>query len=175
MVRAMTSTSRRFPGIAHRQGIAYKVAVGLVLIVLLWLSVAVSFEGVFARRDPVVALRWAPWSAQAKIVQSTALATDTATDTAGSAATATGAGTAADPATIAKARTLAQQALDRSPVQASAARAIGVAALSARDNATAGRAFTYAARLSRRDLPTELYWIEIQCDAWRYSRRLASL
>ena len=156
----MTSTSRRFPGIAHRQGIAYKVAVGLVLIVLLWLSVAVSFEGVFARRDPVVALRWAPWSAQAKIVQSTALATDTATDTAGSAATATGAGTAADPATIAKARTLAQQALDRSPVQASAARAIGVAALSARDNATAGRAFTYAARLSRRDLPTELYWIE---------------
>lgn len=156
----MTSTSRRFPGIAHRQGIAYKVAVGLVLIVLLWLSVAVSFEGVFARRDPVVALRWAPWSAQAKIVQSTALATDTATDTAGSAATATDAGTAADPATIAKARTLAQQALDRSPVQASAARAIGVAALSARDNATAGRAFTYAARLSRRDLPTELYWIE---------------
>jgi len=101
-------------------------------------------------------LRWAPWSSQAKIVESTALATGTSAAT----ATATGSGTTADPATITKARTLAQQALERSPVQASAARAIGVAALSAQDNATAGRAFTYAARLSRRDLPTELYWIE---------------
>ncbi|TCQ02858.1 hypothetical protein [Sphingomonas sp. PP-CC-3A-396] len=134
----MTSTSRHFPGIA------YKGALGLLLVLLLWLSMAVSFDGVFSRRDPTVALQWAPWSSAAKVVLSTSLATNNPTDA----------------AAIAEARTLAQQALNRSPVQASAARAIGVSALSARNNEAARRAFTYAARLSRRDLPTELYWIE---------------
>lgn len=65
-----------------------------------------------------------------------------------------------DRATIATARTLAAGALRASPISAEAARSLGLAAVSSGDTRLANAAFDYAFRLSRRDVPTHLWFIE---------------
>jgi hypothetical protein len=55
---------------------------------------------------------------------------------------------------------LAREALLREPVNAAAARALGLVAVFEGDQPRAARAFHYAESLSRRDLPTQLWLIE---------------
>lgn len=64
------------------------------------------------------------------------------------------------PQEIARARTLAEAALRREPVNVTASRTLGFVALFQRDEAKAARLFRYAESLSRRDLPTQLWLIE---------------
>lgn len=128
-----------------RHSVLRKATLGLILLGLLWLSIGVSINGVLATRMPVLTLQWAPWSTAARI----ALADSKV-----------GSGKPSEPNDIVAAQRLARQALDRSPIQAAAARAIGLSALLADNPTDARAAFAYAERLSRRDLPTQLYWIE---------------
>jgi hypothetical protein len=113
---------------------------------LCWLSIAVTMSNVATGASPLLALRVWPWSSSA----ASALAEqDIVTATARSQE---------------EARYYASDALARSPVDARAARVLGLFdALRARNRA-AQFAFYYAQRLSRRDLPTQMWLIEQSVD-----------
>lgn len=64
------------------------------------------------------------------------------------------------PETLRRARTLAEAALAREPVSAAAARTLGIIADIERRPDEAERFFNYSERLSRRDVPTQLWFIE---------------
>jgi hypothetical protein len=130
---------------SHSNHLLRKGAIVLLLLFVAWFATATAISGVLPNRAPAVTLQWAPWSTAARIALSNAMIGDVQS---------------APPAVTIRARTLAQQALDRSPVQAAAARLIGLGDLLTADEAGSRKAFAYAERLSRRDLPTELYWIE---------------
>lgn len=122
-----------------------KVVLAVALAPVLWLATSTSIDGVLATRAPALVLKWAPWSSIARITLSNAELNT---------------GQAVSRSVLIHARTLAQQALDRSPIQSAAAGAIGLSDLVAGNEANARSAFAYAERLSRRDLPTQIYWIE---------------
>lgn len=110
---------------------------------LLWFSAALTLSLVLAKANPDVAIAW--WSLEADARASAAAAILTQGQT---------------PADIARAADLAEGALRREPVNAVAARTLGMVAAFRGDTARAGRLMTYAESLSRRDVPTQLWMIE---------------
>lgn len=125
--------------------LARAAGLGALVLLFLWLAVAASLDGVLATRAPAVVLRWAPWSSAAKVAMGNALVSN---------------GQGATPAQVAQATRYAQQALNRAPSSAAAARVLGLATLMGGHEGQGRAAMTYAEQMSRRDLATELYWIE---------------
>ncbi|KQN00006.1 hypothetical protein [Sphingomonas sp. Leaf25] len=134
---------RRSPG----QG---PVRVGLIIALLLllgWLSLAVTVDQVLGRSVPGIAARWAPWAAGWRIQSATHKLID-------------GNPT---PALRAQAAAESRAAINRAPLRAAAARLLGTTQLL--EGSQAVGAYRYAHRLSRRDLPTQLYLIETKVAA----------
>lgn len=117
------------------------VAVGLPL---LWLSIAVTMSGIYARRSPDAVLAWWPWSADAAAAKSSQLVLSNS-----------------DAQGLAEARQLAAAALDRQPVNPIAARSLALSwSLQGQRTAQADRLIKYSEALSRHDGPTQLWLIE---------------
>lgn len=112
--------------------------------VLIWLSLAITLTSLTARNRPSIASAWWPWSAVANASLAEALIAD-------------GRPSARD---LTQAQALAEDALRREPVNAVAARMLGVVAALRRQEGPAERALNYAETLSKRDLPTQLILIE---------------
>lgn len=112
--------------------------------VVLWAAIGVTLTMTVGRSNPELALRWWPWGAAPKAALAARIAADVK----------------APPADLARAEQLAREALLREPVNVEAARALAM--LRARENKldAANRLFVYAEKLSRRDLPTQLWLIE---------------
>lgn len=126
------------------------VRIGLTVVLLLllgWLSLAVTVDQVLGRSLPAIAARWAPWSASWRMQSATQAVVNGNPS----------------PALRARAEQESRAALNRAPLRAVAARLIGTTQLLAGDRGVA--AYRYAHRLSRRDLPTELYLIETRVAA----------
>lgn len=115
------------------------VAAGLAL----WFVVAVSAAGAFRERAPELALRFVPFDARAQAVIAERLLTP-----------------GRNRARQRRIQTLAKAALRRDPTVVDGAAALGISSALADDGAGAERAFVYASRLSRRDVPTQLWLIE---------------
>lgn len=117
------------------------VAFGLPL---LWLSIAVTLSGIYARRNPDVVLAWWPWSADAAAAKSSQLVLSNS-----------------DARGLAEASQLAAAALDRQPVNPIAARSLALSwSLRGQRSAQADRLLKYSETLSRHDGPTQLWLIE---------------
>lgn len=113
----------------------------VICVILLWISVGSTLNIVLAQQAPAVALRWWPMGAEAR----TGLAAQLL---------ASGVSRPNIP------RVLAARALGRSPALGPAAGVLGLAYSAGGDIRSADRAFAYAERVSRRDLPTELWLIQ---------------
>jgi tetratricopeptide (TPR) repeat protein len=114
-----------------------------VAIFLFILTLKVSVAGVYRNRDAAAALAWFSSDADAKADQAAASLTEEA-----------------DPDTVERAARMAVEALQRDPTQVAAVRSLAVAAELQGRNAEALRLMRQAERLSRRDLLTQLWFIE---------------
>lgn len=158
-----TATGKTLPRTKSRRGRSKRAVgpipvvryalVGLGALLLLWLSVAVSLAGIARDRRPDIVLRFWPWDGLAKAIQSERQIA-----------------AGQDREHVEKARALAAEAIVAEPTSARAARMLG---LTSRDEASARRAFQYSRQLSRRDLPTTLWFIEdaVQRDEAREALR----
>lgn len=114
-------------------------------VVLLYVTFAITFAQVMARRDPAHAYAiWPSSVAAAKMVEADLLA----------------AASANDPRQVTAIGKRATLLLRRDPVNVVAARVAGLAATAAGEQARGARLLAYAEGLSRRDLPTQLALIE---------------
>ncbi|HTH29390.1 MAG TPA: hypothetical protein VL918_13105 [Sphingobium sp.] len=64
------------------------------------------------------------------------------------------------PATLERAGAAARRALAREPINVTALRTLGLVAAARRNNSQAEASFRLVEKLSRRDLPTQIWWIE---------------
>lgn len=129
--------------------IARVVLIAMAALLLLWLSIALTVSLVIGRHDARRTLGVWPLSTAAAVRHGTDLL-----------------GGKSPPANdIIVARRLAQQALGREPANAAAARNLGLAYTLDGKLTEAARAFAYAERQSRRDLPTQLWLIEARVQA----------
>jgi hypothetical protein len=140
--RLKPPSDRRTSRSIGKQG--FKAAVGLVAAgLLIWFVLAVTFAGVFRTRVPDLALALAPFDARANAEAGQRLLM-VAEGVAGAGA----------------AQAKAVQALRRDPTVVDAVTTVGVAAAMRSRPAQAERSFGYASRLSKRDIPTQLWLIE---------------
>lgn len=116
--------------------------VTLLCIILFWITAAVTLDRVFARRNPDIALFARQASADAQVRRAEALLDEQLT-------------VSGD-----RAQTFAIGALMREPVNAAAARTLGLVASARGRDVQAKAAMGYANMLSRRDLLTHLWFIE---------------
>jgi len=126
--------------------LSWKRLVGVVAASLAaaWLTIAVGFAGTTRGVRPDLALSVMPFDARAKVKSAEMQL----------------ARSRASPAAIARARTLALAALRRDPTLVQAWRLLALAASADGRDPEAARLFHFAERLSRRDLPTQLWLIE---------------
>lgn len=122
------------------------IRTGMIAIVALLLAaaiVSISAAGVYRDRNPALALALAPWDARAsaKAAQQTLLRRVTRQ-------------------TIAAAGEQARRAYRLEPLALTAITTLGIEADARRDRARAAATFTYAARLSRRNLEAQLWLVE---------------
>jgi len=136
-----TSVSRRTGEPAEQAGRLKKIALLLALALTAVLMLRDSLAYVVRPADPALALRINPGNADVAASRAEQLLRD-------------------DPASRAEAEALARRALRRSPVSAAGARMIAAARDVAGDPAAARRLMAYAASLSRRDLPTQIWLIQ---------------
>lgn len=131
--------------LARRSPQEWAVRLGLaaVALVLGYYGVTFSLAQVMVKQDPALAYRLAPYDGRITAAYATSLAGPDAT--------------AKDRA---RADVLAKRALQQDPTAVSAAATLGVNASIRGDQAAARRYFTYAQKLSRRDLRTQLFMIE---------------
>jgi hypothetical protein len=119
-----------------------RVLLVLFALVAIALIMSVGIANVTARRMPQVALTFWPWHAAANARLAEFMITT-------------------DPQKqIKSAAPLAERALQRDPTMAPAARILALNALVDKDAAAAGKLFDYSASVSRRDLATQLWYIE---------------
>lgn len=118
-----------------------RILLGLALCALLAVTIAAGLGTVLRGRSPELARRVAPWNAQAagRLSQQLLLGDQRQQD---------------------RALRLAEEALRRDPTVVSAIVTVGAINEVRGRGDVALRAFTYAEWLSRRNLPTELWWIE---------------
>ena len=122
---------------------AVRIALAAVAAVLGYYSVIFSIAQVVVKNNPELAYRLAPYDGRITAVYATSLAGEDAT-----------------PQDRARADDLAKLALRQDPTAVAAAATLGVNADLRGDRAAARRYFTYAQKLSRRDLRTQLWMIE---------------
>ena len=127
-----------------RPAIVRLVPIGLAAAGLIWLCVAVGVANLAGAAQPRVALRYAPFDARANAKLAELELVDVAR----------GRGT------LAEANGIARAAVARDPTVVSAWRSLAMIMQLRRDQAGATRLFRFAERLSRRDLPTQLWLIE---------------
>ena len=120
-----------------------RLALAAVAAVLGYYSVTFSIAQVVVRRDPALAYRLAPYDGRITASYATSLAGDGAT--------------VQDPG---HADELAKRALRQNPTAVGALATLGINAEVRGDKRAARRYFTYAQKLSRRDLRTQLWMIE---------------
>ncbi len=120
-----------------------RLALAAVAAVLGYYSVTFSVAQVVVGSDPELAYRLAPYDGRITAALSEALS-----------------GEGATPADLARAESLAKRALQQDPTAVAAAATLGIVADGRGDKAAARRYFTYAQKLSRRDLRTQLWMIE---------------
>lgn len=126
-----------------RKGWPFRIAAVLVGAVLCYFAAILALSPVVQDRSPQAALSLTPFDAQALAeTASTLLQADQS------------------PEGLAQGREYAREALLREPINPVALRALGLAAAVEGDDDTAREHFSLAARLTRRDLPTQLWWIE---------------
>ncbi|WP_156349273.1 MULTISPECIES: hypothetical protein [unclassified Sphingomonas] len=132
------------------------VSILILGVPLLWLSLAISLDGIAARSRPEQVLRWWPWSARAAAARSAALITDPAF-----------------PRNIAEVRAAASASLDRQALSPVAARSLALAAAQ-RPNGLdrAQRLMRYGEALTRHDLQTQLWLIETSVQQGRIDQAL---
>lgn len=122
---------------------AVRLALAAVAAVLGCYGVMFSIAQVVVKRDPALAYRLVSYDGRITAAYATSLA-----------------GVATTPKDRARADVLAKRALQQDPTAVSAAATLGVNADGRGDKAVARRYFTYAQKLSRRDLRTQLWMIE---------------
>lgn len=115
----------------------------LVGLLLGWTVVATTMDRVFARKAPALALWWNPDSADANAYYAESLLQ-----------------TANLPRVMPRVAIHADRSVRRQPVNAAAARLLGLTVGAGGDNHRAARLMAYAEAMSRRDLPTQLWLIE---------------
>jgi len=123
------------------------IRTGLVVLGALlvgWMVVAVTVDRIFARPAPALALFWNPRSADANARQADLLIQDGQVETVKS-----------------QVRDRAVRSLHRQPVNPAAARLLGIVAMQDGRTAQAERLIRYAEAMSRRDVPTQLWLIEV--------------
>ena len=126
-----------------RKGWPFRIAAVLAGAVLCYFAAILALSPVVQDRSAQAALKLTPFDAQALAgTASTLLQADQS------------------PEGLAKGRGYAREALLREPINPVAVRALGLAASLEGEEDTAREHFGLAARLSRRDLPTQLWWIE---------------
>lgn len=131
--------------LARRSPKEWAVRVGLAAVatVLGFYGVTFSIAQVVVKRDPALAHRLAPYDGRITAAYATSLA-----------------GVDATSSDRARADMLAKRALQQDPTAVAAVATLGINAVVRGDNAAARRYFTYAQKLSRRDLRTQLFMIE---------------
>lgn len=139
----MSAGAARTRGAADGALIAYRVAGAILLLGLLWLSVTTSLAAVNRKHRPEIALRFRPDDSFAKAQIASREQLSAAAES--------------DPDRL---RALAISALEHDPTHAQAARVLGFIRANAGDVPGAFRLMSYANRLSRRDLATQLWLIE---------------
>jgi hypothetical protein len=122
---------------------AARLALATVAVVLGYYSVTFSISQVVVKRDPAMAYRLAPYDGRITAAYATSLA-----------------GHEATPQDRVRADVLAKHALQQDPTAVAAAATLGINADVRGDKAAARHYFSYAQRLSRRDLRTQLFMIE---------------
>lgn len=123
----------------------YRAAIGFAALVLCYFSATLALASTERRRHPQVALRVASFDAQALAGAAYAsLQVDQSS------------------ATLERARNQALKALTREPVNVAALRTLGLIAALRGDKDSAKARLTLVERLSRRDLATQLWWIEYE-------------
>lgn len=120
-----------------------RLALAALAVVLGYYSVTFSIAQVVVKRDPALAYRLAPYDGRITAAYATSLAGPDAT--------------AQDRV---RADALAKRALQQDPTAVAAVATLGINADVRGDKAAARRYFTYAQKLSRRDLRTQLFMIE---------------
>ncbi|MFD1789246.1 tetratricopeptide repeat protein [Sphingomonas floccifaciens] len=120
-----------------------RLVLAVAAAVLGYYSVTFSIAQVVVTSDPELAFRLAPYDGRITAALSEALS-----------------GEGATPQDRARAERLAKQALRQDPTAVAAAATLGIIADGRGDKAAARRYFTYAQKLSRRDLRTQLWMIE---------------
>ncbi len=120
-----------------------RLVLAAVAVALGYYSVTFSIAQVAAKRDPALAYRLAPYDGRIAAAYATSLAGPNAT-----------------PQDRAQADVLAKRALQHDLLAVGAAATLGLNADVRGDEAAARRYFTYAQKLSRRDLRTQLWMIE---------------
>lgn len=115
----------------------------MVAVVLGYYGVTFSLAQVLVKQEPALAYRLAPYDGRITAAYATSLS-----------------GPDATPKDRAKADALAKRALRQDPTVAGAAATLGLNAYIRGDKASARSYFTYAQKLSRRDLRTQLWMIE---------------
>lgn len=126
-----------------RTGWAMRLALAAVAAVVGYFSITFSLAQIAIGQDPALAYRLAPYDGRVTAAYATSLA-----------------GNDASPASRGRADQLAKLALRQDPTAVDAAATLGLNAELRGDNAAARRYFTYAQRLSRRNLRTQLWMIE---------------
>jgi hypothetical protein len=131
--------------LARRSPREWAVRLGLaaVVVVLGYYGVTFSLAQVVVKRDPALAYRLAPYDGRITAAYATSLA-----------------GPDATVKDRARADALAKRALQQDPTAVAAVATLGINADVRGDKAAARRYFTYAQKLSRRDLRTQLFMIE---------------
>jgi hypothetical protein len=140
-LRAGFAPKLRQPAVIARLAVIAPVAVALLYICV---SVGIANFGQVRALDPELALRYAPFDARARASLSEAILTISARRGGDSA----------------PAGSLAREAIARDPTIVSAWRTLAILAELRGDRIGATRLFHFAERLSRRDLPTQLWLIE---------------
>jgi tetratricopeptide (TPR) repeat protein len=121
----------------------FRIAAVLAGLVLCYLSATSALAMFLEDRSPQSALQLAQYDAQAKAGTAFALLQ-----------------TGQSPDEVERARGLAREALEREPINVLALRTLGLAASLAGDEEGAREHFALVDRLTSRDLPSQLWWIE---------------
>ncbi len=128
-----------------RKSSSFRILAGLAGVALCCLAATSTLAALLHDRSAQIALRLAPFDAQAMSgTASELLRLDQSQET------------------LAEVRGLARRALMREPVNVVAIRVMGLAASIEADQEAARAYFRLASRLSKRDLPSQLWWIELE-------------
>ena len=124
---------------------SYRAAIGFAALVLCYFAATLALASTERRLHPAAALRAAPYDAQALAGAAYAsLQVDQS------------------PAALTRSAQMATQALAREPINVAALRTLGLIAAIRGDVIGAQARFAMVERLSRRDLATQLWWIEFE-------------